>query len=83
MKKKLTIRNNKIEKDVEKNNEDINSFNIGIPKELLTKDLIFKHKYKYDGGELPTFLLEIKINIYFMMMKKMRILKLKKKIKLI
>ena len=54
-KKQMTVRNNKIEKNVEKNNEDINSFNIGIPKELLTKDLIFKHKYKYDGGELPTF----------------------------
>ena len=37
----------------EKKIEKINTFNIGIPKELLIRDKI--SKIKYDGGELPTF----------------------------
>ena len=40
-----------------------NNFKIGIPKELLTKDKAFSQKYKYDGGELPTFFTRNK-NIY-------------------
>ena len=35
--------------------EQINSFNIGIPKELLIKDKNFTSKVSYDGGDLPTF----------------------------
>ena len=35
--------------------ENIDSFNIGIPKQLLTKDIIVNSKVKYDGGELPSF----------------------------
>ena len=35
--------------------EEFNSFNIGIPKELLIKDKIFTSKANYDGGDLPTF----------------------------
>ena len=42
-----TIRANKF--------DEINSFNIGIPKELLIKDKYLSPKKKYDGGELPTF----------------------------
>ena len=35
--------------------ENIDAFNIGIPKQLLTKDIIDSTKSKYDGGELPSF----------------------------
>ena len=35
--------------------EEINSFNIGIPKELLRKDKNFASQDKYDGGYLPNF----------------------------
>ena len=46
--------NIKIRKELnEKKMEKINTFNIGIPKELLIKDKITK--ISYDGGELPTF----------------------------
>ena len=62
LKKKLKDRKNK---DEEKDNEDINSFNIGIPKELLTKDIVFKYKHKYDGGDLPTFFARNKNNYLF------------------
>lgn len=56
LKNKLKGRNYKIINDFGDNNlEEINSFNIGIPKELLTKDKIHSSKFKYDGGELPTF----------------------------
>lgn len=35
--------------------ENIDDFNIGIPKQLLTKDIVVNTKAKYDGGELPSF----------------------------
>ena len=35
--------------------ENIDDFHIGIPKQLLTKDIIVNTKAKYDGGELPSF----------------------------
>ena len=63
LKNKLKGRNSKIINDFGDNNlEEINSFNIGIPKELLTKDKIHSSKYKYDGGELPTFFSREKSN---------------------
>ena len=56
LKNKLKGRNYKIINDFGDNNlEEINSFNVGIPEELLTKDKIHSSKFKYDGGELPTF----------------------------
>ena len=45
--------------------EEINSFTIGIPKELLTKDRFHNAKNIYDGGELPTFFTRNKNNYIF------------------
>ena len=42
--------------------EELNSFNIGIPKELLSKEPTSPSKHKYDGGELPTFFARNKIS---------------------
>ena len=46
-------------KDIEnldlKQIEEINSFNIGVPQQLLIKDKNITSQVKYDGGELPTF----------------------------
>ena len=42
--------------------KEINSLNIGIPKELLNKDISFNSKNKYDGGDLPTFFAKDKNN---------------------
>ena len=56
LKRKLRRKNIVEEEDFEeKDCEEISDFNIGIPKELLTKDYISINKNKYDGGELPTF----------------------------
>ena len=47
---------------IDEDAEDGKNFNIGIPKELLTKDRIPTNKFKYDGGELPTFFTRHKNN---------------------
>ena len=68
LKKNLKYRKNTTgEKKEEKDDENINNFNIGIPKELLSKDIILNHnhKYKYDGGDLPTFFARDKNNYKF------------------
>ena len=45
--------------------DEVNSFNIGIPKELLTKEKFHNSKNTYDGGELPTFFTRNKNNYIF------------------
>ena len=65
LKRNLKYRKNIEEENLEeKDNEDVNDFNIGIPKELLSKDiqLNHNHKHKYDGGDLPTFFTRDKNN---------------------
>ena len=45
----------KIDEDFIDDIKNINSFNIGIPKDLLSRDTMLNSEVKYDGGELPTF----------------------------
>ena len=54
LRERLRSRRNR-KKVEEQKYKEINSLNIGIPKELLNKDISFNSKNKYDGGDLPTF----------------------------
>ena len=62
IKNRKSIMSDLKENVIDEDAEDGKNFNIGIPKELLTKDRIPTNKFKYDGGELPTFFTRHKNN---------------------
>ena len=55
----------KIDEDFIDDIKNINSFNIGIPKDLLSRDTMLNSEVKYDGGELPTFFSRDKNNYVY------------------